>query len=36
MAKKGKGKVVDFGQPKAQQQPQLKLDPRKLETVKLS
>ena len=27
MAKKGKGKVVNFGQPKAQQQqPQLKLD----------
>jgi len=35
MAKKGKGKVVNFGQPKAQQQqPQLKLDPAKLETVK--
>ena len=29
MAKKGKGKVVNFGQPKAQQQPQLKLDPAK-------
>ena len=33
MAKKGKGKVIDFGQPNTQQQPQLKLDPRKLETV---
>ena len=35
MAKKGKGKVVNFGKPNAQQQqPQLKLDPRKLDTVK--
>ena len=30
MAKKGKGKVVNFGKPNSQQQqPQLKLDPRK-------
>jgi|TARA_A200000159_G_scaffold163458_1_gene189742 uncharacterized Zn finger protein len=34
MAKKGKGKVVNLGgQQNPQQQPQLKLDPRKLETV---